>query len=41
VPDKLTEEKIELLKNTGYSKKAIELYANKVNVGIVEKADVS
>jgi nitrogen fixation NifU-like protein len=40
VPDKLTEEKIELLKNTGYSKKAIELYANKVNVGIVEKADV-
>ena len=36
----LTEEKIELLKNAGYSKKAIELYANKVNVGLIENADV-
>lgn len=41
VLDKLTEEKIELLKNAGYSKKAVELYANKVNVGIIENADVA
>ena len=41
VSDKLTEEKIELLKNTGYSKKAVELYANKVNVGVIENADVT
>ena len=39
--DKLTKEKIELLKNAEYSKKAIELYANKVNVGIIENADVT
>ena len=39
--DQLTEEKIELLKNAGYSKKAIELYANKVNVGTIEDADVA
>ena len=37
----LTEEKIELLKNAGYSKKAIELYANKINVGTIENADVT
>ena len=37
----LTEERIELLKNAGYSKKAIELYANKVNVGTIEDADVA
>ena len=41
VSDKLTKEKIELLKNAEYSKKAIELYANKVNVGIIENADVT
>ena len=41
VSDKLTEEKIELLKNAAYSKKAVELYANKVNVGIIENADVA
>ena len=40
VSDKLTKEKIELLKNASYSKKAIELYANKVNVGVIENSDV-
>ena len=39
--DKLTEEKIELLQNADYSKKAVELYANKVNVGVIENADVT
>jgi len=41
VSGQLTEEKIELLKSAGYSKKAIELYANKVNVGSIEDADVA
>ena len=41
VSDKLTKEKIELLKNAAYSKKAIELYANKVNVGVIENSDVT
>ena len=39
--DQLTEEKIELLKNAGYSKKNVELYANKVNVGVIVNADVA
>ena len=34
-------ETIELLKNSGYSKKAIELYLNNVNVGDIEAADVA
>ena len=38
---KLTEEKLELLKNAGYSNNAIELYANNVNVGAIENADVA
>ncbi|MEJ2241562.1 MAG: iron-sulfur cluster assembly scaffold protein [Candidatus Bathyarchaeota archaeon] len=38
--DQLTEEKITLLENSGYSKKAIELYINKINVGAIEAADV-
>jgi nitrogen fixation NifU-like protein len=41
VLDKLTEEKLELLKNAGYSNNAIELYANNVNVGAIENADVT
>ena len=41
VSDKLTEEKLELLKNAGYSNNAIELYANNVNVGAIENADVA
>ena len=40
VLDILTEEHVEILKNTGYSKKAIELYTNKINVGIIKNADV-
>jgi NifU-like protein involved in Fe-S cluster formation len=38
---KLTKEKIELLKEAGYSRNAIELYGNRVNVGIIENADVA
>jgi len=41
VSDQLTEEKIEIQKNAGYSKNSIELYANKVNVGAIENADVT
>ncbi len=41
VSDKLTEEKIELLKNAAYSKKAVELYVKKVNVGVIENSDVT
>ncbi len=36
----LTEEKVELLKEAGYSEKVIEFYMNKVNVGVVKDADV-
>jgi nitrogen fixation NifU-like protein len=39
--DKLTKEKLKLLINAGYSNKAIELYTNKVNVGVIENADVA
>jgi len=39
VSDQLTEEKIELQTNAGYSKNSIELYANKVNIGAIENAD--
>ena len=38
---KLTKEKFELLKDVGYSEKVIELYMNKVNVGVIENPDVS
>lgn len=38
--DKVAEEKMKLLFDTGYSKKAIELYTNKINVGTIENADV-
>ncbi|MDH5450859.1 MAG: iron-sulfur cluster assembly scaffold protein [Candidatus Bathyarchaeota archaeon] len=38
---KLTKEQFELLKDVGYSVKVIELYMNKVNVGVIENADVS
>jgi NifU-like protein involved in Fe-S cluster formation len=41
VSDKLAEEKIELLINAGYSKKAVELYVKKVNVGAIKNADVA
>ncbi len=39
--DKLDGEKLELLKEAGYSRKAIELYGNRVNVGVMENADVT
>jgi len=38
---KLTKEQFELLKDAGYSVKVIELYMNKVNVGVIENPDVS
>ncbi|MFA5364493.1 MAG: iron-sulfur cluster assembly scaffold protein [Candidatus Bathyarchaeia archaeon] len=38
--DQLTEEKLELLNIAGYSKKAIDLYLEKVNVGVIENANV-
>ena len=41
VSDTLTEETIELLKNAAYLKKVFELYANNVNVGVIENADVT
>jgi nitrogen fixation NifU-like protein len=40
VSDKPIETK-ELLKNSGYSKKAIKLYLTKVNVGDIKSADVA
>jgi len=39
--EKLSEEKIDLLKEAGYSRNAIALYGNRVNVGIIENADVA
>jgi len=36
----LTKEKVELLKEAGYSEKVIEFYMNKVNVGLVRNPDV-
>jgi len=37
---KLSEEELKLMAESGYSKKAIELYVNKVNVGILETPSV-
>jgi len=37
---KLAQEELKLLGKSGYSKKAIELYVNKVNVGELENPDV-
>jgi len=36
----LMKEKVELLKEAGYSEKVIEFYMNKVNVGVVRNPDV-
>ncbi|MDI6847387.1 MAG: iron-sulfur cluster assembly scaffold protein [Candidatus Bathyarchaeia archaeon] len=41
MPKKLAEEEFELLKEVGYSDKAIEFYINEVNVGSIEKPDVA
>lgn len=38
---KLTKDEFKLLKDAGYSAKAIELYMKKVNVGVIENPDVS
>lgn len=35
----LTKEKVELLKEAGYSEKVIKFYMNKVNVGVVRNPD--
>lgn len=37
---KLTKEELELLEQAGYSKKAVELYEKKVNVGVIKSPDV-
>jgi NifU-like protein involved in Fe-S cluster formation len=37
---KATNQELELLKESGYSDKAIELYLNKVNVGMLENPDI-
>lgn len=41
MPEKLTKEELELLEISGYSEKAIEYYAKKVNVGVIENADAA
>jgi len=38
---RLTEEELRLLKESGYSKKAIELYAHRINVGVVGAPDIA
>ena len=40
VRGKLAQEELRLLEESGYSKQAIELYINEVNVGIIERSDV-
>ena len=37
---KLSEEELKLMMESGYSKKAIDLYVNNVNVGTLENASV-
>ena len=37
----MTEEELSLLEEVGYSKKAIELYCGKANVGVLENPDVT
>jgi NifU-like protein involved in Fe-S cluster formation len=37
---KLTKEELKLLEESGYSKKAIKLYAEKVNVGVIKSPDI-
>jgi nitrogen fixation NifU-like protein len=40
MPSKLAKEELELLRESGYSKKAIQLYMDKVNVGILKNSDI-
>jgi nitrogen fixation protein NifU and related proteins len=37
---KLSEEELKLMAESGYSKKAIDLYVNNVNVGMLENPDI-
>lgn len=39
--EKISDEKLRLLKEAGYSDKAIELYSDRVNVGVIENPDVA
>ena len=41
LPEKLIKRKIDLLKDAGYSRNAILLYYNRVNVGTIKNADVA
>jgi NifU-like protein involved in Fe-S cluster formation len=41
MPRKLTKQELQLLEKSGYSEKAIELYVNKVDVGVLKKPDIS
>jgi NifU-like protein involved in Fe-S cluster formation len=38
---KLTKDDFKLLRETGYSAKAIELYENKINVGTIKNSDIA
>jgi NifU-like protein involved in Fe-S cluster formation len=40
MPKEAMKRELELLKESGYSDKAIELYLNRVNVGALEEADI-
>src|SRR3972149_6818764 len=40
MPSKLTKEELKLLEESGYSKKAIKLYAHKINVGVIKSPDI-
>jgi NifU-like protein involved in Fe-S cluster formation len=37
---KATKEELKLLRESGYPEKAIELYVNRVNMGVLEKPDI-
>lgn len=41
ISKELTEEELSLLEEAGYTKKAIELYGGRVNVGVIENPDVA
>jgi len=41
MPKKLTQEEFALLKEPGYSAKALQLYMNQVNVGSIDRPDVA
>lgn len=41
MPEKLTKEELKLLEKSGYSKKVIKYYKDKVNVGVLSDADAA